>query len=428
MRRIANSTFVGFTLLLSLAGCGGSGSSDNSIIDPAPDPTCSTKDIFVPSASQTDNLQALQGPNIFVPESTVSKASDAGVRAHTNHLIYTGAASSRLPGPQGLTPQQLHTAYSIPDGLGSGAIAIVDAYHYPTALNDFNVFSTQFGLPTETSSDATSSSNTVFQVVYASGSQPTVDGSWAQESAIDTQWAHAMAPGAKIYLVESASDTVADLMAAVNIAKNLPGVKQVSMSFGATETACLFVHYDPNMVKSGVTFFAAGGDTSDEKNFPALSKNAIAVGGTSLVLDVLGNRISENSWSKTGSGLSAYEPRPTFQNTVVASVQRYRGSCDVAAVGDPATGVSVYDSTPYAGMSGWLVFGGTSVACPIIAAISNSAGNTYASSQAFNANLYAQIGTTNLFDIKHGTSGSKSAGTGWDFLSGVGAPNGLTGF
>ncbi len=429
MLNLRNASYVfAFLSLATVIACGGGGGGSNGgIVDPAPDPTCGS--IALPSAQNqaANNLAQLQGPNIVVPESTISRASDAGIRAHTNHLIYTGA-TGRLSGPSGLSPQQLYQAYGVPGNLGSGAIAIVDAFHYPTSLNDFNVFSSQFGLPTEPSSSATSSSNTVFQVVYATGSQPATDGSWSQEMAIDTQWAHAMAPNAKIYLVEAASATVSDLMAAVNVAKALPGVKQVSLSFGATESACNFVHYDPNLLQAGVTFFAASGDTSDERNFPALSKNAIAVGGTTLVLDVLNNRSSENSWSKTAGNLSLFEPRQTFQDVVVSSVQRYRGAADLAAVGDPATGVAVYDSTSSGGLSGWLVFGGTSVSCPIIAGITNAAGNSYASSKAFNAHLYSLLGTDTLFDVKHGTSGSHSAGIGWDFLSGVGAPNGLAGF
>src|SRR5205823_6185722 len=112
---------------------------------------------------------------------------------------------------------------------GSGVIAIVDAYDYPTALNDFNVFSRQFGLPVETSSSATASTNQVFQVVYASGRKPRTNGGWAQEAALDIEWAHAMAPNAKIVLVEAASNSFANLFNAVDVASSIAGVKEVSM-------------------------------------------------------------------------------------------------------------------------------------------------------------------------------------------------------
>ena len=422
---VAKLIFWAFCCGVALAGCGGTSGSD-SIVAPAADPTCSTTAIQAIS-SQTDNLAQLQAPGVIVPPTTISRAVDDGVTAHTNHLIAQGSATSRLIGPTGLTPDKVRTAYNIPPNLGSGAIAIVDAFHYPTSLSDFNTFSTQFGLPVETSANSTASTNGVFQVVYAAGTMPTTDTGWSQEMAIDTQWAHAMAPNAKIFLVEAKSASVVDLMAAVNIAKALPNVKQVSMSFGSTESACNFVHYDPNLVQNGVTFFAASGDTPNVKSFPSLSKNAVSVGGTTLNLDGSGNRVSENCWSQTGSGKSAFEPRPTFQNKVGTIVLGYRGGCDIAAVGDPATGVSVFDSTPSGGISGWINFGGTSVACPIIAGIVNAGGVPHSSSQALNVSLYSLLGTSNIYDITHGTSGVNSADHGWDYVSGVGAPNGING-
>ncbi len=408
-----------------LIGCGGT-SGTGSIVAPAPDPVCTTT--AIPARTlQIDNLKQLEAPGVVVPNTTITRASDIGVNAHTNHLIAQGSATTRLAGPTGLTPEQVRTAYSIPPNLGSGAIAIVAAYHYPTSLADFNVFSTEFGLPTEPSGSSTASTNTVFQVVYATGTVPTTDTGWSQEMALDTQWSHAMAPNAKLFLVEAKSSSVADLMAAVNIAKALPGVKQVSMSFGAAESACNFVKYDPNMVQAGVTFFAAAGDTSNELAYPSLSKNAVSVGGTTLNLDSSNNRIHENSWNRSGGGKSAFEPRPTFQNVVARTVLGYRGGCDISAVGDPLTGVSVYDSTPSGGFSGWQVFGGTSVSCPIIAGIANAAGSHFTSSQAFNAGIYSLIGSSNIYDVIHGTSGTNSADHGWDYLSGVGAPNGIAG-
>lgn len=428
MRKLPATSLLAFAFIAAtILSCGGGGGT-NSILPPAPDPVC-TSAVLSQTDGKTDNAKELQAPNVVVPETTIARTSDAGAVAHTNHLIYVGGGTrGRLAGPTGLVPQDLYTAYGIPPNQGSGAIAIVDAFHYPTSLNDFNVFANQFGLPIEPSTNPLLSTNAVFQVVYASGTKPVDDSGWSQEMAIDTQWAHAMAPNAKIYLVEAASNSVLDLMTAVNVAKNLPGVKQISLSFGATESACNFVKYDPNLVKAGVTFFAAAGDTSNEKDFPALSKNAVSVGGTTLNLDASGNRINENSWSQTGGGLSVFEPRPLFQDVVVNIVLGYRGGCDIAAVGDPATGVSVYDSTPHGGFSGWLIFGGTSVAAPIIAGIDNAAGSTHTSSQDFNARVYAQIGTTNFYDVIHGTSGPNSADHGWDMISGVGAPNGLNGF
>jgi kumamolisin len=113
---------------------------------------------------------------------------------------------------------------------GARAIAIVDAYHYPTAMHDLQVFSAQFGLPAPTSTN--------FQVIYASGRQPQVNAQWNVEAALDIEWAHAMAPNAKIYLVEAASSTYADLLNAVLVANSLlqsTSGGEVSMSWEGNE-------------------------------------------------------------------------------------------------------------------------------------------------------------------------------------------------
>src|SRR5262249_34252213 len=113
------------------------------------------------------------------------------------------AQSPEFPG---CNPNDANLATANPTG-GSRAIAMVDAYHYPTAMQDLQVFSAQFGLPAPTSGQGGN-----FQVVYANGRQPRVNSNWNLEAALDIQWAHAMAPNAKIYLVEAASNGYTDLL------------------------------------------------------------------------------------------------------------------------------------------------------------------------------------------------------------------------
>ena len=96
-----------------------------------------------------------------------------------------------------MTPAQVRSFYNMPSSGGSGVICIVDAYDYPTALNDFNVFSAQFGLPQETSSNVTASSNQVFQIVYQTGTAPTGNTGWNREEAIDIEWAACHGPKRK---------------------------------------------------------------------------------------------------------------------------------------------------------------------------------------------------------------------------------------
>ena len=250
----------------------------------------------------------------------------------------------------------------------------------------------------------------------------------AQEAAIDMEWVHAMAPMAKIYLVEAASSGLSDMMQAVQVAANLPAVRQVSMSWGSLDLACSYVHYDDMFVKSGVVFFAASGDSGGVRNFPALSRNVVAVGGTNLNVTAGGAWVAETVWSSTGCGKSGSEPRPAFQDAVYAKVGLYRGSCDLSAVADPATGVAAYDSYEYGGIAGWFTVGGTSVSCQIIAGIVNSTGVTFAGSRAFNAKLYSGIGGSAYHDVTSGIAGSMHAGPGWDFPTGVGTPLALGAF
>jgi len=126
-----------------------------------------------------------------------------------------------------------------------------------------DAFAANFGLPKETSVVPTNTTNKVFQMVYAAGTKPQSGGayiaSWNMEEALDIEWAHAMAPKAKIYLVEAASDSTADLMAAVRIASSLPGVKEVSMSWGGTEFS-YEASYDSVFTTPGIVYFASGGD------------------------------------------------------------------------------------------------------------------------------------------------------------------------
>src|SRR2546423_3203238 len=184
-----------------------------------------------------DPLAPAQGnPNITVPSSSTFVRG----KPRSLYLIYTGtpASAGSTSGPSvqplaapaipGYHPSDIKTAYGLPNIGGAGAIAIVDMNDLSSALTDFNAFSQTFGLPTEASTDPLSSKNRVFQVVYAEGTRPPTDNTgWGGEIALDIEWAHAMAPKAKIYLVESNGD----LAAANKVAAALPGVKEVSNSW-----------------------------------------------------------------------------------------------------------------------------------------------------------------------------------------------------
>ncbi len=409
---------------------------------------------------------------VFVPESAGSDANDPGNLAHTRLRVLDTAKAATNSAPTGNvlinSPAMLRSVYSLPSTGGSGAIAIVDAYHYPTALNDFNVFASQYGLTKETSTNATSPSNKVFEVVYANGRKPASGGdyidSWNLEAALDIEWAHAMAPGAKIYLVEAASASNNDLFLAVRVAASLPGVREVSMSWGEGEWPGE-VRYDSLFTGNGVVFLAAGGDASDTIEYPSASPNVVSVGGTTLNRDASGNFLSETAWDETGCGISRYEPRPTYQSALSSLLGKKRGTNDLSFVADPNTGVYVYDSTPLWGEAGWWTVGGTSLSTPAIAGVLNLAATASASSASaavrevslfgtqfgpyrfigssfgnvsssgFAASsvaeltrIYDNLGKAGDFrDISSGTDGTLSATPGWDFVTGVGSPVGLGG-
>jgi len=367
---------------------------------------------------------------------------DLGIQAHTNHLIYIGPPDFRgqeidpvelaphgptafgfLTSPSGYHPADIRGAYKLGSIGGANAIAIVDAFHYATSLNDFNVFAGQYGLPKETSSDPMASTNAVFQVVYQGTSKPAANASWGQEMALDIEWAHAMAPGAKIYLVEANSAKFADLFAAVQKAAGLPGVKQVSMSWGGSEFKGETTN-DSGFAAQGVTYFAAAGDMAAEKSYPAMSVNVVSVGGTTLKLSSNGAVTSETVWKSTGGGLSTYEAIPTYQKAIANLVGKKRGGPDISLVADPNTGVSVFDSTKAGGYVGWLVIGGTSVATPCIAGIANFSNHSYASGVDELAHIYSGLGTSSFRDITTGSAGVDKAKNGWDFCTGVGSPLG----
>ncbi len=373
---------------------------------------------------------------IHIPDSTIQHLADIGVRAHTNHLIRVSKKPAPPPSePKGMYPATLWSYYVESSenehlAAGSKVIAIVDAYHYPTALNDFNYFSGQFNLPKETSTNALADTNNVFRVVYGTktGKAPRTNCGWAQEAALDIEWAHAMAPNAKIILVEAATNSFADLFYAVNVATDLvakAGGGQVSMSWGGSEFSTEATYDGYFTSSSSVVYFASSGDIGGKTIYPSVSPYVVAAGGTTLVFDANKNIVSETGWSGSGGGVSAYEPKPTYQIGISLIDSDYRGVPDISFDADPNTGVAVYDSTSCQGYVGWMVFGGTSVSAPALAGLTNSAGGFAADSASQLASSYTYPGFFN--DIIGGTAGDYTAIEGWDFVTGLGTPNRLAG-
>ena len=270
----------------------------------------------------------------------------------------------------GFTPAQLTHVYGLDairfttssgatvKGDGSGeTIALVEAYHDPTLVADLHAFDQAYNLPDPT------------PTVVTLGNGMSNPG-WALEASLDVEWAHAIAPGANLVVVEAKSESRASLLAAVDVARNFPGVVAVSMSWGFGEApAQSSGHFTTPAGHTGVTFVAASGDSglAGGVEWPAISPNVLAVGGTSLIADNSGNYQFETAWSGSGGGYSRYLAEPNYQRVIQATGKR--GTPDVAFDGDPNTGVEVYETSLDTGEGSWQVVGGTSLSTPAWAAI-----------------------------------------------------------
>ncbi len=315
--------------------------------------------------------------------------------------------------PTGLSPATIKSVYNLPTSLAAGfgkTIAIVDAYDDPTAESDLGVFSSQFGLPPCTTG------NGCFTKVNQTGgtSYPRKDSGWALEISLDIQWAHAVAPGARILLVEASSNSFANLLAAEDYAKT--HAQYVSNSWGGSEFSGESSN-DSHFAQSGVSFFVSSGDSGLPAQYPSASPNVISVGGTTL--NFSGSTFSsETGWSGSGGGCSVYETANSSQSTGSVNCNAKRATPDVSLDADPASGVSVYDTTRYQGQAGWFRVGGTSASSPMWAGRSAVAGVIVNSAYVYGNNITFR-------DITSGNNGA-SALVGYDLVTGRGSWTGST--
>jgi subtilase family serine protease len=331
--------------------------------------------------------------------------------------------------PTGLSPGQIRTAYGVngisfgtTTGTGAGqTIAIIDAYDDPNIASDLSRFDAQYGLSAPPSFTQ-----------YVENGLNFNSSSWALETALDVEWAHAIAPAANIVLVEAQPD-LSDLFSAARFAAGLPGVSVVSMSWGAGEFASESSYdsvFTTPAYHNGVTFVAASGDSSTVE-YPSSSPNVLAVGGTTLNVSSQGNYASETGWSGSGGGYSAFEPGPSWQSAALAGSTLKSGARtapDVAwdANPSPGSGVSVYDSVPYGSQSGWFTVGGTSVGAPswsgLIAIADQGLALQHIGSLSNAQSSLYRLPSSDFNAITTGSSGSNSAGPGYNLLTGRGSP------
>jgi hypothetical protein len=353
------------------------------------------------------------------------------------------------------TPAQIRAAYGVNelslDGTGQ-TIAIVAAFDNPAIYQAVDTFDAQFGLTTDgpTLLDQYGPAASFLTVLNQDGqasSLPATDpigpgaDNWEVEEALDVEWAHALAPGAHILLVESNSALLADLMHSVASAAAQPNVSVVSMSWGFTEGQTVLASdeacYDNLFAAPGVTFVASTGDYgAANPEYPAFSPNVLAVGGTSLYLNADNSYNSETGWGYfstsagtfigTGGGLSLYEPEPSYQLGVQDT--GYRSTPDVSLVADPATGAWIADPYNLPASAPFEVVGGTSLSAPSWAgllALVNQ-GRLATGKAAFSYNdaqqaLYS-LPRTDFNSITSGNNNGFDAGLGYNMVTGLGSP------
>ena len=420
---------------------------------------------------------SLTSPTVYAPINKSGQVVFVVNTASGQAVLVANPLSYIPPGgtlPSSYTPSDIRQAYGInnipdftnsngqqvnPDGTGQ-TIAIVDAYNDPNIITDLSKFDNQFAssglnaVPVSiffsvynqfgvniTNTISTSGQNGVPNVDIPTDDSP--GGEWEGEEALDVEWAHAIAPGANIILVEANDDSseaglngLSNLETAVNWAENISGASVLSLSFGLEEADVsnqTQKDQSPYNPPQGVTLVASTGDDGAPGGYPAYSPNVVAVGGTTLILDTSsGTIVDEEGWQGSGGGISTVEPQPTYQQGRVSQSTTQRTTPDVAFDGNPATGVLVYNSYVVPGQeqpdSFWSTVGGTSLGAPCWAGLIAIAdqgrvleGSTPLTgpTQTLPA-LYSNPQDFN--DITTGNNNLYSCLPGYDLVTGLGSP------
>jgi subtilase family serine protease len=331
-----------------------------------------------------------------------------GSSDHLPEATYTGNVYDPSPLQCGYSPATLQAHYGLTAAYDMGlkgegqTIVIVDAYGSPTILDDANAFSQASGLPPLTTEN--------FAIVYPDGKPRFINYGWAIETTLDVQWAHAVAPNAKIVLVAAAGDADQEFELAENYAITHKLGSVISNSWGGSEFSAGPIAtktYDRMLAlaaATGISVHFSSGDGGDQHNgtpvgaagFPSSSPHATAVGGTSLGIPTGDGGFAEVGWGGndrqlaqgtpsgtlvldpplfqgtvgSGGGESGLYPKPSWQKTLPGTG---RQTPDISAIADDLTGVPVLVTLPDPNSGiptrAWHVVGGTSLSCPVFSGI-----------------------------------------------------------
>jgi subtilase family serine protease len=312
------------------------------------------------------------------------------------------------------SPNQYQQAYDMKPLYSAGlngagrTIVLVDSFGSPTIRDDLNTFDSDFGLPAPPN----------FNIITPAGTPPPFDPTnsdmvnWAVETSLDVEYAHAMAPGANILLVETpVSETEGtvgfpQIVAAENFVINHGLGDVISQSFGATEPTfpnaqsifnlrgAIF-----NALAHRVTVLGSSGDGGPTdfdtdlmdyfpfrvNSWPSSDPLVTSVGGTQLHLDAHGNRVApDNVWNDSfntdvnggtpsaiasGGGRSAVFGRPFYQDSVANVTRGARGTPDVSMSAAVDGAALVYMSFGGLPAPGYFLIGGTSEASPLFSGV-----------------------------------------------------------
>ena len=329
------------------------------------------------------------------------------------------AASRSIRTFPGYSPANLRSAYNMTgSGSSTTTVAIVDAYGYSNAEADLGVYRAQWGLP------ACTTANGCFKKVNQNGVQgsyPRDDIGWSQETALDLDMVSAMCPNCHIVLVRGERTRPMRTSGRRRTPPRRKSAHAISNSYGGSESGT--TTYESAYNHAGIAVTASSGDDgyAAGPQFPATSPHVTAVGGTHLTTASNSRGWAETVWADAGSGCRTVYTKPTWQHDTGCTT---RMEADVSAVADPNTGVAVYGPVN-SRSSGWLVFGGTSVAAPLVAGVYGVNGG----SVTYGSNPYGA--TTALYDVTSGSNGSCSPAyfchgeVGYDGPTGLGTPNGF---
>ena len=421
---------------------------------------------------------ALAIPASGIPAATGTAGQAAGARtvaaADVAAPVIRLVPMIRVPSPRprsrpsgGYTPAQIRGAYHLRpltragiNGTGE-SIVIVDSFGSPTIGHDLRVFDRRFGLPAPW-----------LKIIHPAGRIPRFKQTgnrinWAYETTLDVEWAHAMAPRARIVLAETpvsenegrSGFPQIETAEKYVLAHRLGGV--ISQSFGATEETfpkgtirpLRGAYLEAARKANRVTVVSASGDfgatdyhnglktfyTKRVTSWPASDPLVTAVGGTNVVLTAKGRRARPDQvWndpgfpSASGGGKSVIFGRPPYQNKYAAKTGKHRGVPDISMSASCSHPVDIYES--FSGR-GWKVICGTSEATPLFAGVialaDQLAGHWLG---AINADLYrlAAQSKSGIVDVTRGNNtvhfrqhGKAYTVRGWKAVRGYDLASGL---